>query len=113
MPLKGARRGRERQPRTFRWGLTIGVAGATAVTAVRAFQSRVPATAGGAPLIETRRWVEPMADGSAPPSHPIKVKLTSGIYHQPGGFNYPRTKPDRCYVSAAAAEADGFRPSKR
>jgi hypothetical protein len=31
----------------------------------------------------------------------------------PSGFNYPRTKPDRCYVSAAAAEADGFRASKR
>jgi hypothetical protein len=113
MPLKGARRGRDRQPHTFRWGLTLGVAGATALTAVRAFQSRVPAGTGAPTPVETRLWVEPMADGSAPPSHPIKVKATSGLYHQPGGFNYPRTKPDRCYVSAEAAEADGFRPSKR
>ena len=48
-------------------------------------------------------------DGSCPLSHPVKAKLTSGIYHVPGGVNYERTKPDRCYVDAAAAEADGLR----
>jgi len=31
----------------------------------------------------------------------------------PGGLAYERTAPDRCYRDAAAAEADGFRPSKR
>jgi hypothetical protein len=39
--------------------------------------------------------------------------MASGIYHVPGGFNYARTKPDRCYRDVAAAEADGLRPSKR
>jgi hypothetical protein len=57
-------------------------------------------------------WVEPV-DGECPPTHPVKAKLSSKIYHLPGGFNYARTRPDRCYVSAAAAEADGLRPSKR
>ena len=58
------------------------------------------------------RWVEPNADGGCPPTHPIKAKLASGIYHVPGGVNYARTKPDRCYTDEAAAAADGLRPSK-
>jgi hypothetical protein len=57
-------------------------------------------------------WVDPVND-EAPASHPIKAKLSSGIYHSPGGLNYERTKPDRCYRDAAAAEADGLRPAKR
>jgi hypothetical protein len=42
----------------------------------------------------------------------VKAKLASGIFHVPGGANYARTRPDRCYVSPQAAEADGLRPSK-
>lgn len=57
-------------------------------------------------------WVDP-TDGECPGTHPIKGKLASKIFHVPGGFNYPRTKPDRCYIDAPAAEADGLRPSKR
>ena len=60
----------------------------------------------------TSSWVEPKADGTCPKSHPIKAKMKSGIFHAPGGANYERTKPDRCYVDAAAAEADGLRPAK-
>jgi hypothetical protein len=56
-------------------------------------------------------WIEPDA-GACPVSHPVKAKLTSGIFHVPGGANYDRTKPDRCYASAAAAETDGLRPAK-
>jgi hypothetical protein len=55
---------------------------------------------------------EPNADGTCPASHPIKAKLSSGIYHVPGGANYERTKPDRCYADEAAAIADGLRRSK-
>ena len=58
-------------------------------------------------------WVEPTADGECPETHPIKAKMASGIYHVPGGLNYARTRPDRCYIDAAAAEADGLRQSKR
>jgi hypothetical protein len=61
----------------------------------------------------TTAWVEPEAGGACPATHPVKVKLASGIFHVPGGLAYERTAPDRCYRDAAAAEADGFRPSKR
>jgi hypothetical protein len=57
-------------------------------------------------------WCEP-TDGACPSSHPIKAKLSSKIFHVPGGFSYDRTIPDRCYVDAPAAEADGFRAAKR
>jgi hypothetical protein len=63
----------------------------------------------GAP---TAAWKKPNADGSCPKSHPVKAKMASGIFHVPGGANYARTKPDRCYVDAAAAQADGLRPAK-
>jgi len=56
-------------------------------------------------------WVSP-DDDACPASHPVKAKLGSGIYHLPGGVNYDRTKPDRCYLDATAAESDGLRPSK-
>jgi hypothetical protein len=57
-------------------------------------------------------WVVPAADGSTPEGYPVKVKISSGIFHVPGGRFYDRTTADRCYPSAAAAEADGYRPSK-
>ena len=57
-------------------------------------------------------WVAPNDDGSAPDGHPIKVKESSGIFHLPGGRFYDRTKADRCYATAAAAQADGYRQSK-
>jgi hypothetical protein len=46
-------------------------------------------------------------------SHPVKAKLSSGIFHVPGGQNYARTKPDRCYRDPEAAVADGLRRSQR
>lgn len=57
-------------------------------------------------------WQAPNEDGSCPPGYPVKVKESSGIYHLPGGRFHERTHADRCYVDAAAAEADGFRQSK-
>jgi hypothetical protein len=57
-------------------------------------------------------WVEP-ADGACPVSHPVKAKVASGIFHSPGSVFYDRTRPDRCYRDAAAAEADGLRAAKR
>ena len=59
------------------------------------------------------RSTEPDERGACPDSHPIKGKLTSGIYHEPGGLNYTRTRADRCYLDAAAAESDGLRAAKR
>lgn len=51
--------------------------------------------------------------GTCPPSHPVKGKLSSGIFHVPGLLNYERTRADRCYVDAAAAERDGLRVARR
>ena len=65
-----------------------------------------------APDPEPTSWVD-ADDGACPVSHPVKAKLGSGIFHLPGGQMYARTVPDRCYVDAAAAEADGLRASKR
>jgi hypothetical protein len=65
------------------------------------------------PTLLTEPWVEPTADGGCPPGYPVKAKLSSKIFHIPGGALYERTSPDRCYASPVAAEADGLRPSKR
>ena len=59
----------------------------------------------------TTTWVDPV-DGACPPGFPVKVKLSSGIFHVPGGRFHERTSPDRCYATPAAAEADGYRPAK-
>lgn len=56
-------------------------------------------------------WVAPV-DGACPPGYPVKANERSGIYHVPGGRFYERTRPDRCYAEAAAAEADGYRRAK-
>ncbi len=57
-------------------------------------------------------WLPAHDDGTTPASHPIKAKASSGIFHVPGGRFYDRTTPDRCYATAADAEADGYRQSK-
>ena len=56
-------------------------------------------------------WIEP-TDGGCPVSHPIKANDDSGIFHLPGGRFYDRTRAERCYATAEAAEADGYRRSK-
>lgn len=58
-------------------------------------------------------WVAPTGDGECPDGFPVKAKMGSKIFHSPGQLNYDRTTPDRCYVDAAAAEADGLRAAKR
>ena len=57
-------------------------------------------------------WLPPV-DEACPPTHPIKAKQASGIYHLPGMVNYQRTKPDRCYAEESAAVTDGFTKAKR
>ena len=60
-----------------------------------------------------RTWIKPISDDLCPQSHPVKAKMASRIFHIPGGQNYARCRPDRCYESEQAAEADGFSRSKR
>jgi hypothetical protein len=69
----------------------------------------------GVPVADasTAPWVEPTAEGECPDGYPIKAKMSSKIFHAPGQLNYDRTTPDRCYVDAGAAEADGLRAAKR
>jgi hypothetical protein len=104
--------------------LGVGILAGAAYAIWRKTASRAPAPAGGwepqpfpfppQPVPDaTVAWVEPVEAGTCPANHPVKAKLSSGIYHLPGGANYARTQPDRCYRSAEAAEADGLRPSKR
>jgi hypothetical protein len=57
-------------------------------------------------------WVEPQ-EKACPTTHPVKAKQSSNIFHVPGGLNYERTVPDRCYRDEAAAIADGFVKSRR
>ena len=57
-------------------------------------------------------WVDPDDDGACPVSHPIKANDNSGIFHVPDGRFYDRTKAERCYQSADAATADGYRQAK-
>jgi len=57
-------------------------------------------------------WVEPVGN-TCPPSHPVKAKLASRLFHLPGMFAYERTRPDRCYRDEEAALADGLRKAKR
>lgn len=129
--------------RLFRIGLTLGLLGGLAFAVVKVFGSRhdddvdvrrasdepwpplVPDAAAPAPVVApkaatraatkpapAKAWVEPNG-AVCPTTHPVKGKLTSKIYHLPGMLNYGRTKPDRCYPDADAAEADGLRAAKR
>jgi hypothetical protein len=58
-------------------------------------------------------WVKVNGDGDPPVSHPVKAKVASRVYRVPGMASYDQTKPDRCYPTAEAAEADGFTRAKR
>jgi hypothetical protein len=102
--------------RTFRLLVALSVLGGLAL-AVRkllgAGEQLTPAPVDPTPpLVAPAGWVEPVGD-VCPTTHPVKGKLVSKIFHVPGGLSYDRTKPDRCYRDAAAAEADGLRPAKR
>ncbi|MDQ4098707.1 MAG: hypothetical protein M3144_12685 [Actinomycetota bacterium] len=57
-------------------------------------------------------WVDPEGQ-YCPPTHPIKAKLSSGLFHLPGMWAYDRTWPDRCYRDGEAAEAAGLTRAKR
>jgi hypothetical protein len=57
-------------------------------------------------------WVDGSTVDLAPAGFPVKVKVSSGIFHVPGGRFYERTKADRWYATTDAAEADGYRQAK-
>ena len=108
--------------RVVRLGLWLGILAGVAYAVLRARERRpeLPATTSTAPAPPLPAqgdaagggWVAPV-DGACPASHPVKAKLSSKIFHLPGMANYERTSPDRCYLGAAEAEADGLRAAKR
>ena len=112
-PILGqdAHRAQQMIRRLLRIGAVLGVVGglAYAITKLTAPQAPVVAPCAPDPI---EPWVAPQG-GGCPTSHPVKAKLASKIFHLPGMANYERTKPDRCYISAATAEADGLRAAKR
>jgi hypothetical protein len=57
-------------------------------------------------------WVEPIG-GTCPPTHPVKAKMATRIFHLPGMAAYHRLSADRCYADAEAAESDGLRAARR
>ena len=80
--------------------------------AVRPDSSEPPAKQAVATKEAEATWVDP--EGRVcPPSHPIKGKLKSHLFHAPGMFAYDRTIPDRCYASEDEAEADGLSRARR
>jgi hypothetical protein len=108
--------------RAFRLGLRLGLLIGLVMTTLALVRRRTTGAPSGngvdrwapgpAAPPPTAAWVEPVAK-TCPVAHPIKAKLSSNIFHAPGGVNYERTVPDRCYRDEAAAEADGFVKSKR
>ena len=83
----------------------------TAPTTTPTTPTTTPTTTATTPTAPTPAWVEG-SDGEAPAGYPIKLKVSSGIFHVPGGRFYERTNPDRWYATAEAAIADGYRQSK-
>jgi hypothetical protein len=59
------------------------------------------------------RWVPPASPAECPETHPVKVKMSSRLFHLPGMLAYTRTHPDRCYDCEESAVADGFTRAKR
>jgi len=76
------------------------------------FEPRLVPSHDPAPSADAPAWIVPGPDGVVPDSHPVKVKVSSGIFHVPGGRFYERTTADRLYPNAESAEAAGYRPSK-
>ncbi|MBW3651507.1 MAG: hypothetical protein KY458_13155 [Actinobacteria bacterium] len=80
--------------------------------AKKAAKKAAKATKKAGKASEGAAWVEPVG-GVCPPSHPVKAKLSSLIYHLPGMVAYDRTRANRCYTDPRAAESDGFVRAKR
>jgi hypothetical protein len=58
-------------------------------------------------------WLPPDESGACPVTHPVKAKRSTRLYREPGSAAYDRSRPDRCYASARAAESDGYTRAKR
>jgi hypothetical protein len=64
-------------------------------------------------LAESGQWIPTDGAHECPAEFPIKGNSNSHIYHLPGGASYNATIPNICFASEEAAEAAGFRATKR
>jgi hypothetical protein len=62
---------------------------------------------------ENGQWLPTDGAHECPAEFPIKGNSNSHIYHLPGGASYNATIPNICFASEDAAEAAGFRATKR
>ena len=117
-PLKAARLAKADpadpgETTTKKSGAAAKGAGATAKRAGATAKKAGAATKRAGINPDSGTWVSPNGSGEAPATHPVKAKVASRVYRVPGMPMYERTAPDRCYVSAEAAEADGFTRAAR
>lgn len=99
---------------------TVGATAAAAAEAEPPAERDAPAAAATTMQTEaaagdgaTEAWLVPDGAGACPATHLVKAKVSTRLYRLPGTAAYDRATPDRCYVSAEAAEADGFTRAKR
>jgi hypothetical protein len=59
------------------------------------------------------RWVHGDGTLDCPDDFPIKAKVASNIYYEPGTYHYSVAIPDVCYADAEDAAAAGYRPPRR
>ncbi len=85
---------------------------AAAKKATKARAKKAKAAKKARKAVPTLAWVD-ADDGVCPPSHPVKAKLSSRLFHLPGMAFYNRTNAERCYVDEESAVRDGFTKSKR
>ena len=66
-----------------------------------------------APTSRTARVGAASADGSGPEGFTVKGNASSMIYHEETSPAYEETRAEVWFLSAAHAEAAGFRPPRR
>ena len=96
--------------RMIRVALALSVVFAAALIAV----ALIARPAGG-PSVGAGGGAAPVG-GTCPSGYPIKGNVTqtgTKIYHLPGGEFYGATRPERCFSTEMAAQAEGFRASQR
>lgn len=92
-------------------GKTIKVA----VTGKKTGHTTVALTSAATAAITYPSSFVPSGSGwrTCPSWAPIKGNASSKIYHMPGGAYYDKTNPEVCFATESAAQAAGYRKSKR
>lgn len=91
------------------------VATATAVAPIVAPTALAPAAPTKENAAAQPGGVAPASIADCPPDYPVKGNngKSGKIYHVPGSASYKATHPERCYATAADAEAAGYRAPRK